>query len=223
MKTINKSLDLRTLTAARGRFAAALTVLGLLIVGATARADSVTDWNGYWERAVFATAQPAPAQARFGAILHTAVFDAVNGIARKYTPYYVTEQAPPGARAEAAAAQAAYTVLTALYPSQASVLNEHLDQASEESRNRNTKNQAPNTKEIPSSKLQAEAVRTSSLELLWSFGVWSFGARTASAEKRALHRAAFLPFIVSLIYGPDTHGLRNLERRTLHALWRAAE
>ena len=90
------------------------------------RADEVTDWNGYWERAVFATAQPAPAQARFGAILHTAVFDAVNGIARKYTPYYVTEQAPPGARAEAAAAQAAYTVLTALYPSQVSALNEHL-------------------------------------------------------------------------------------------------
>src|SRR5688572_4068974 len=126
MKTINKSLNPRTLTAARGRFAIALSMLGLLIVGATARADMVTDWNGYWEGAVFATAQPAPAQARFGAILHTAVFDAVNGVARKYTPYYVTDKAPPGARAEAAAAQAAYTVLTALYPSQASALNEQL-------------------------------------------------------------------------------------------------
>jgi hypothetical protein len=50
----------------------------------------------------------------------------VNGIAHKYTPYYVTEQAPAGARAEAAAAQAAYTVLTALYPSQATVLNGRL-------------------------------------------------------------------------------------------------
>jgi hypothetical protein len=54
------------------------------------------------------------------------VFDAVNSIAREYTPYYVTELAPPGARAEAAAAQAAYTVLTVLYPSQATALNEHL-------------------------------------------------------------------------------------------------
>src|SRR5437016_10601170 len=40
--------------------------------------------------------------------------------------------------------------------------------------NRNSKNQAPNTKEIPSSKLQT-ATRASSLELgAWSFsGVWS--------------------------------------------------
>jgi hypothetical protein len=89
-------------------------------------ADAVVEWNGYWEEAVFATVQPAAAQPRFGAILHTAVFDAVNGIAHEYTPYHVTEQAPAGARAEAAAAQAAYTVLTALYPSQAPVLNEHL-------------------------------------------------------------------------------------------------
>ena len=62
-------------------------------------ADAVLEWNGYWEEAVFATAQPAPAHARFGAILHTAVFDAVNGVVRKYAPYHVTEQAPPGARA----------------------------------------------------------------------------------------------------------------------------
>src|SRR6185369_1880974 len=46
-------------------------------------------------------------------------------------------------------------------------------QAPEKARNRNTKNQAPNTKEIPSSKLQT-AYRASSLELLWSLelGVW---------------------------------------------------
>jgi hypothetical protein len=52
-------------------------------------------------------------------------------------------------------------------------------QAPEKSRNRNTKNQAPNTKEIPSSKLQTTD-RASSLEFGdWSFsGVWSleFGA-----------------------------------------------
>src|SRR6266496_3121313 len=51
--------------------------------------------------------------------------------------------------------------------------------APEKFRNRNTKHQDPNTKEIPSSKLQT-AARASSLELgAWSFsGVWSlvFGA-----------------------------------------------
>ena len=35
------------------------------------------------------------------------MFDAVNGIARKYAPLRVTSPAPPGARADAAAAQAA--------------------------------------------------------------------------------------------------------------------
>src|SRR6266516_410060 len=46
-------------------------------------------------------------------------------------------------------------------------------QAPEKFRNRNTKNQAPNTKEIPSSELQA-AARASSLELGASleFGTW---------------------------------------------------
>jgi hypothetical protein len=106
-------------------FMAAISVHTILST-TSVHADAVLEWNGYWEEAVFATAQPAPAHARFGAILHTAVFDAVNGVVRKYAPYHVTEQAPPGARAEAAAAQAAYTVLTALYPSQASVLHEHL-------------------------------------------------------------------------------------------------
>jgi len=43
---------------------------------------------------------------------------AVNGIVGKYTPYFVTESAPPGARPEAAAAQAAYTALKALFPAQ---------------------------------------------------------------------------------------------------------
>src|SRR5687767_7336984 len=109
-------------------FMAAISVQTIMSV-TPVHADAVTDWNGYWEEAVFATAQPPAAHARFGAILHTAVFDAVNGIAREYTPYYVTEQAPAGARAEAAAAQAAYTVLTALYPSQATVLNAHLAQS----------------------------------------------------------------------------------------------
>ena len=92
----------------------------------SARADAVTDWNAYWEEAVFATAQGVPAQPRFGAILHAAMFDAVNGIARKYTPFRVTEKAPPGARKEAAAIQAAYTVLSALYPAHQSSLDAHL-------------------------------------------------------------------------------------------------
>ena len=45
-------------------------MLAIMVGGVTrASADAVLDWNGYWEEAVFATAQPPPAQARFGAIL----------------------------------------------------------------------------------------------------------------------------------------------------------
>lgn len=97
-----------------------------LLAASAARGDMVTDWNIHLEEAIFATAQPVPAQSRSAAIVHVAIFDAVNGINRRYDPYHVTEYAPPGARAEAAAAQAAYTTLLALFPSQAEVLNGHL-------------------------------------------------------------------------------------------------
>ncbi len=103
--------------------AVGLTLAGF---GGNLCGDMVADWNAHLEQAIFDTAQPVPAQARFAAIMHVAVFDAVNGIARKYTPYDVAEKAPPGARQEAAAAQAAYTVLKALYPSQEDVLDAQL-------------------------------------------------------------------------------------------------
>jgi len=102
--------------------AASLALAGFITVNRV-RADVVTDWNAHLEAAVYATAQPVPAQPRFAAIVHVAMFDAVNGIARKYTPYFVTEKAPPGARQDAAAVQAAYTTLKALYPSQAAALD----------------------------------------------------------------------------------------------------
>lgn len=92
----------------------------------TVRADAVTDWNAVLEEVVFATAQPVPAQPRCAAIMHLAVFDAVNGIHRQYRPYLVTKTAPSGARPEAAAIQAAYTTLSALYPTESTRLNERL-------------------------------------------------------------------------------------------------
>jgi hypothetical protein len=95
-------------------------VIGACLSGAaliTARADAVTDWNTAFENSLLAPAQRGPAvPTRALAIMHAAMFDAVNGIERKYEPLYVTADAPGGARSEAAAIQAAYTVLTALRP-----------------------------------------------------------------------------------------------------------
>jgi PAP2 superfamily len=114
-----------TLRAALKKFGLGLALAGVGLAPG-ARADTVTEWNANLERAIFATAQPVAAQPRFSAIVHSAIYDAVNGIARKYTPYFVTEAAPPAARQEAAAAQAAYTALKALYPSQAAALDTQL-------------------------------------------------------------------------------------------------
>jgi len=98
------------------RALAGVLLLGSIACGAVA--DVVTDWNVAFENSL-----PAPSQRggprlpiRALAIMHVAMFDAVNGIDRKYEPYFVTASAPPGARAEAAAIQAAYTTLSALLP-----------------------------------------------------------------------------------------------------------
>src|SRR5690348_7123385 len=79
-------------------------------------ADMVLAWN---EVAVEATrvARLSPnAQTRALAMVHGAVFDAVNGIERGYAPYLVQRHAPSWASEEAAAAVAAHDVLVSLMP-----------------------------------------------------------------------------------------------------------
>jgi hypothetical protein len=60
-----------------------------------------------------AAAIPPPPAARIGAIVQASVFDAVNGIDRRYAFYHVPPAAPPPA-SRAAAAAAADTALAAL-------------------------------------------------------------------------------------------------------------
>jgi hypothetical protein len=107
--------------------ASSLALAGLALCS-TARADMVTDWNATLVEAATASTSTdlPPVAARKAAIVQVAVFDAVNGIARKYEHYMVTERAPRGARQEAAAAQAAYTTLVALYPTQKAMFDAQL-------------------------------------------------------------------------------------------------
>jgi Vanadium chloroperoxidase N-terminal domain/PAP2 superfamily len=66
--------------------------------------------------------------ARALAIVHVAMFDAFNVIARAFTPYLQNlPSAPSGASREAAIAQAAVTTLTALYPGQTNTFNTELN------------------------------------------------------------------------------------------------
>jgi hypothetical protein len=61
---------------------------------------------------------PPPVASRNLAIVHAAVYDAVNAIERTHKPYAVDVPALPGTSAEAAVAAAAHTALAALFPAQ---------------------------------------------------------------------------------------------------------
>jgi membrane-associated phospholipid phosphatase len=100
------------------RGGAALMGLILLIVpGLLGRADLVTDWNALFLDAIRRETTPPPLAARNLAILHVAIYDAVNSITFRHEPFcYGTEKPVPGS-IEAAVAAAAYRVSVALYPS----------------------------------------------------------------------------------------------------------
>ena len=84
----------------------------------TAPPDMVTQWNLTMIAGLEAAAIPPPPSARIGAIVQASVFDAVNGIERRYAFYRVAPAAPRGASRAAAAIGAAYTALVALIPGQ---------------------------------------------------------------------------------------------------------
>src|SRR5215475_14410789 len=66
---------------------------------------------------LIATNTANSASQRLGAIVHTAIFDAYNGIEQRYTPIFVHDESPNGASRRAAVIAAAYTALTGLFPS----------------------------------------------------------------------------------------------------------
>jgi len=94
------------------------------VVGVPAvRADEVSDWNQNMFTAVF-TAKTIPlVTTRVTAMVQSAVFDAINGVHRRYTPVYVPPDAARGASARAAVVQAAYGILLRLYPTQQATLD----------------------------------------------------------------------------------------------------
>src|SRR5687767_15887740 len=82
-----------------------------LCFSATAKADEVTDWNQQLQQALLTSSTNPIVSSRASAIVHAAIFDAVNGIERRYTPIHVNFNAPRGASRRAAAVQAAYATL----------------------------------------------------------------------------------------------------------------
>ncbi len=104
------------------------TALMLAIALATAspsaaRADAVRDWNLIMEATVSAPPTNPMFQARWGAIVQLAVFEAVNSIQRQYAPYLGLIDAPAWASPEAAAIAAAHRTLVTLRPGSAADLD----------------------------------------------------------------------------------------------------
>ena len=100
----------------------------LLVLAAPARmasADEVTDWNETLFRAALIAGSTPLAMTRFTAIVQASVYDAVNGIERRYTPVHVEPAGPAGASLRAAAMQAAYVALANIYPAQKLMLDAH--------------------------------------------------------------------------------------------------
>jgi hypothetical protein len=106
--------------------AAALVTLG---APSTARADTITDWNLHASNALMTTAAQAPPVSTIHmAMVHAAMYDAVNAIDGAYEPYLFTgRRAAFWASKDAAAATAAYRVLVSILPSQQAALQQLYD------------------------------------------------------------------------------------------------
>jgi hypothetical protein len=85
-------------------------------------ADVVLDWNELALARVVAARQSPAHGARSLAMMHVAMFEAINAVEQRYTPYLpnaVKGRAVAGTSAEAAAVAAASSVLLKLFPDQA--------------------------------------------------------------------------------------------------------
>lgn len=99
------------------RFFMATWLTVVVALSATAaRSDVIMDWNARADAIAVEKQLPNAPNARGQAMLHIAMFEAVNAIDRRYAPYKLNLSVDRAASREAAAAAAAYDVLLALHP-----------------------------------------------------------------------------------------------------------
>jgi vanadium-dependent haloperoxidase-like protein len=103
----------------------ALCLMTVMIPATTVRADAVLDWNAYAAKAIVTVGGQVPPRALIRlAMVHLAIYDAVNAIeGAPFEGYASVPAVDRPASEEAAAATAAYEVLVALFPAQAADLN----------------------------------------------------------------------------------------------------
>lgn len=95
-------------------------------VHAEARSDVVLQWNAAALEAIRLDRSPPPVAARNLALVHLAVFDAINAVTLTHRPYRVAVSAPADAALDVVAMAAAHRALVVLYPKQADRLDARL-------------------------------------------------------------------------------------------------
>jgi hypothetical protein len=109
----------------RGLFFVAF--IGVINLGSSiaipASADVVTDWNNAALDAIRTDRTAPPIASRNLAIVHVAIYDAVNGIARTHERYLVPSAVPASASRVAAATAAAHQTLVTLFPNHTSTFD----------------------------------------------------------------------------------------------------
>ena len=89
--------------------------------------NEVLEWNQIFIDTLIATNTANSSSQRLGAIVHTAIFDAYNGIERRYTPIFVHDQRAPTARRAGRRSSLRRTrALVGLFPSQQPALDAQL-------------------------------------------------------------------------------------------------
>src|SRR5687768_8599445 len=117
-RRIHRQQGRRGLHRARGALLGGLAVLSVLAMAAPARADTVTDWDQIAAAALQSPGTATPPGAGQGApsiahlaMVHAAVYDAVNAIDGGHDPYVSSPAAEPWYSQDAAVAAGAHYVL----------------------------------------------------------------------------------------------------------------
>jgi len=95
----------------------------LSVLAAAVRADVVMDWNARADAIATEKRLLPPVHGRVLAMMHVAMFEAVNAIERRYVPYRLKLVADRKTSGDTAAAVAGHDVLVALFPEQKSALD----------------------------------------------------------------------------------------------------
>jgi hypothetical protein len=112
--------------ATHGGLSAVVAALALFSDVAASRADVVSDWNEKAVAFVIGRQMGPPPAERVIAMVHLAMFDAINSIERRYRPYVAQLPAPGTTSTEAAAAAAAGTVLASISQQNAAEIRDAL-------------------------------------------------------------------------------------------------